>query len=187
MIEIRPIGFECVLEIVPARHGDARGFFSETWNRQTLAKAGIDFDFVQDNHSLSVDAGTLRGLHFQSPPRAQAKLIRVVRGAIFDVVVDIRKGSPHFGKWASVEVSAEKWNQVLVPEGFAHGFVTLERNTEVIYKVTDIYSPEHDRAIRYDDPQIAVDWPTALAPFKVSAKDAAAPMLADIDTGFQIP
>ena len=187
MIDIRPLGLDGVFEIVPRKHSDARGFFSETWSRRALGEAGIDLDFVQDNHSLSAAVGTLRGLHFQTPPHAQNKLVRVVQGAIFDVFVDIRKGSPNFGRWGGVEVSREKWNQVLVPKGFAHGFVTLKPDTEVVYKVTDFYYPDHDRAIRFNDPMIGVEWPARLAPFQLSAKDSAAPLLADVDTGFFYP
>lgn len=181
MSDIRPTGLEGVLEIVPARFGDARGFFSETYNAARLAEAGVDLVFVQDNHSLSGRRGVLRGLHYQLPPRAQDKLVRVVRGAIFDVAVDIRRGSPTFSRWIGVELSAEKWNQLLVPKGFAHGFVTLTENTEVVYKVTDYYSPEHDRSIRYDDPDIAIDWPIASADLQLSEKDLAARYLAEAD------
>jgi len=184
MIDIRPTALDGVLESVPARHEDSRGIFSGTWNRRILADRGLDLEFVQDNHSVSLEAGTLRGLHFQCPPRAQTKLVRVIRGAIFDVVVDIRKGSPRFGKWIGVELSAAKWNQLLIPAGFAHGLVTLEPGTEVLYKVTDYYSPEHDRAIRYDDPDIGIEWPSQLAPFILSEKDRLAPRLSEIETGF---
>lgn len=177
MSEIRPTSLDGVLEIVPVRFGDARGFFSETYNASRLAKAGIDLAFVQDNHSLSARRGVLRGLHYQLPPHAQDKLVRVVRGAIFDVAVDIRKGSPTFAKWVGVELSAEKWNQLLVPKGFAHGFVTLTENTEVVYKVTDYYSPEQDRSIRYDDPDIAINWPVTDGELQLSDKDMAAPRL----------
>lgn len=181
MSEIRPTKLDGVLEIVPARFGDERGFFSETYNAARLAESGIDLTFVQDNHSLSARLGVLRGLHYQLPPRAQDKLVRVVRGAIFDVAVDIRKGSPTFSQWVGVELSAEKWNQLLVPKGFAHGFVTLTENTEVVYKVTDYYSPEHDRSIRYDDPDIAIDWPIAAGDLQLSDKDRAAARLVEAD------
>lgn len=181
MSDIRVSALDGVFEIVPARFGDARGFFSETYNAARLAQSGIDLTFVQDNHSLSARRGVLRGLHYQLPPRAQDKLVRVVRGAIFDVAVDIRKGSPTFAQWVGVELSAEKWNQLLVPKGFAHGFVTLTENTEVVYKVTDYYSPEHDRSIRYDDPDIAIDWPIASGDLQLSDKDLAASRLADAD------
>lgn len=180
MSEIRPTRLDGVLEIVPDRFGDARGFFSETYNAARLASSGIDLTFVQDNHSLSARRGVLRGLHYQLPPRAQDKLVRVVRGAIFDVAVDIRRGSPTFAQWVGVELSAEKWNQLLVPKGFAHGFVTLTENTEVAYKVTDYYSPEHDRSIRYDDPQIAINWPLT-SDLQLSDKDINAGSLAEAD------
>lgn len=182
MVEVRPLGLDGVLEIVPRKFGDERGFFSETYNARSLAEAGIDLSFVQDNHSYSAAPGVLRGLHYQLPPRAQAKLVRVVRGRIFDVAVDIRKGSSSFGKWIGLEVSAQKWNQILIPAGFAHGFVTLEPDTEVAYKVTEYYSPDHDRAIRFDDPQIGIDWPIGPSKLQLSAKDAAAPLLADAET-----
>lgn len=181
MSEIHPTRLEGVLEIVPARFGDTRGFFSETYNATRLAEAGIDLIFVQDNHSLSARRGVLRGLHYQLPPRAQDKLVRVVRGAIFDVAVDIRRGSPTFAQWVGVELSAEKWNQLLVPKGFAHGFVTLTENTEVVYKVTDYYSPEHDRSIRYNDPDIAIDWPIAAGDLQLSDRDRAAVRLTEVD------
>jgi dTDP-4-dehydrorhamnose 3,5-epimerase len=181
MSEIRPTRLDGVLEIVPARFGDARGFFSETYNAARLASSGIDLTFVQDNHSLSARCGVLRGLHYQLPPRAQDKLVRVIRGAIFDVAVDIRRGSPTFAQWVGVELSADKWNQLLVPKGFAHGFVTLTENTEVVYKVTDYYSPEHDRSIRYDDPDIVIDWPIAAGDLQLSDKDLAAARLAEAD------
>jgi dTDP-4-dehydrorhamnose 3,5-epimerase len=184
MVSIRQLGLEGVLEIVPSKHGDSRGFFSETWNESVLSKAGIELEFVQDNHSLSAAAGTLRGLHFQTPPRAQGKLVRVLQGAIFDVVVDIRKDSPSFGHWEGIEVSREKWNQILVPVGYAHGFVTLEPETEVIYKVTDFYSAENDRVIRFDDPAIGISWPAEFAPYHLSPKDKAAPPLSAVDTSF---
>ncbi len=181
MVEVRPLGLDGVLEILPKKFGDSRGFFSETYNREALAREGVDLTFVQDNHSHSAAAGVLRGLHYQLPPMAQAKLVRVVRGRIFDVAVDIRRGSPTFGKWTSCVVSAEGWNQVLVPAGFAHGFLTLEPDTEVIYKVTAGYSPAHDRGIRYDDPQIGIVWPTEGLTVTLSDKDTKAPLLAAAD------
>lgn len=180
-LEIRRLEIEGVLEIRPRKFGDARGFFSETWNAQAFADAGIALDFVQDNHSYSAPRGVLRGLHYQLPPFAQDKLVRVIRGAIFDVAVDIRKGSPTFGQWCAVRLSAADWNQLLVPKGFAHGFVTLEPETEVIYKVTNPYSPAHDRSIRYDDPQIGIIWPMAASQFQLSDKDRTAPRLAQAD------
>ena len=184
MVEVRPLALAGLLEILPARFGDDRGFFSEVWSAEKMAAAGVDMDFVQDNHSYSAERGVLRGLHFQVPPAGQAKLVRVSRGAIFDVAVDIRQDSPTYGKWAGLIVSAEKWNQILVPVGFAHGFVTLEDNSEVQYKVSAPYRADLDRAIRFDDPAIAIEWPLVASAMKLSAKDAEAPMLADVDTGF---
>ncbi|WP_347263820.1 dTDP-4-dehydrorhamnose 3,5-epimerase [Nitrobacter sp.] len=181
MVEIRRLALDGVLEIRPSKFGDARGFFSETYNRQRLVAAGVELDFVQDNHSFSAAQGTLRGLHYQLPPRAQDKLIRVVKGRIFDVAVDIRKGSPTFACWIGLEISAQAWNQFLVPVGFAHGFVTLEPDTEVIYKVTDNYSPDHERSIRFDDPRIGIEWPVEASRILLSAKDEVAPLLANAD------
>ncbi len=179
MVEVKELELAGVYEITPQRFGDDRGFFSETYSAPGLVAAGIDLIFVQDNHSLSRAAGVLRGLHYQLPPFAQDKLVRVVHGAIFDVAVDIRKNSPTFGKWLGLEVSAEKWNQILVPRGFAHGFVTLIPDTEVVYKVTERYAPEHDRSIRFDDPAIGIDWPVSAAGITLSDKDRGAPLLAD--------
>ncbi|CCV04113.1 dTDP-4-deoxyrhamnose-3,5-epimerase [Mesorhizobium metallidurans STM 2683] len=178
MLEIRPLGLDGVLEIVPKRFGDARGFFVETYNEERFSEAGIDLRFVQDNHSYSAATGILRGLHYQLPPRTQGKLLRVVRGRILDVAVDIRRSSKTFGKWVALEISAEKGNQILVPKGFAHGFVTLVPDTEVLYKVTDTYSPEHDRSIRFDDPAIGIKWPSLSGGFQLSDKDLNAPALA---------
>ncbi len=184
-MQVRKLGLAGVVEILPDRFDDERGFLSETWNAVRFAEAGIDIAWVQDNHSLSAAPFVLRGLHYQMPPFAQAKLVRVVRGAIFDVAVDIRHGSPDFGKWAGLEVSRERWNQILVPEGFAHGFLTLTPDTEVVYKTSAVYSPEHDRVLRYDDPDIGIAWPLGGEVPVLSKKDAAAPRLADVDTGFR--
>jgi dTDP-4-dehydrorhamnose 3,5-epimerase len=184
MVEIRPLRLDGALEIRPRKFGDDRGFFSETWSQKSLAEAGVELNFVQDNHSFSAARGVLRGMHYQLPPSAQEKLVRVSRGAIYDVLVDIRRGSPTFGQWEGVIVSVELWNQILVPKGFAHGFVTLEPNTEVQYKVTAFYDAESDRGIAYDDPAIGIEWPVDPAEIQLSAKDKAAPRLADIDTGF---
>ena len=180
-MEVRPLGLDGVFEIIPRKFGDDRGFFSETYKVSALAEAGIDLSFVQENHSFSAAKSVVRGLHYQLPPFAQDKLVRVVRGAILDVAVDIRKSSPTFGKWVALEVSAEKWNQFLVPKGFAHGFVTLVENTEVIYKVTNYYSPEHDRSIRFDDPAIGIEWPLPTSSVQLSDKDQKAPLLADAE------
>lgn len=178
---VRPLELEGLLEIRPRKLGDDRGFFSETYNAKSFAEAGIDLTFVQDNHSFSASKGVVRGLHYQLPSFAQDKLVRVTRGVILDVAVDIRKSSPTFGKWVALEVSAEKWNQILVPKGFAHGFMTLVENTEVIYKVTNYYSPEHDRSLRFDDPAIGIDWPIVSSGVQLSDKDSKAPLLADAE------
>ena len=183
MIEVRDLGLG-VREIRPRRFADERGFFSEVWNAETWSEAGLELRFVQDNHSLSRAKGVLRGLHFQAPPFAQEKLVRVTRGSVFDVAVDIRRDSPTCGQWVSAVLSAEAWNQVLVPAGFAHGFLTLEPETEVQYKVTAPHSAEHDRAIRWNDPAIGIPWPLPEAELTLSAKDRAAPLLADAETGF---
>ena len=174
-----------LLLIQPRRFSDSRGYFSETWNRRTLTDHGIDLDFVQDNHSLSHAAGTIRGLHYQSPPHAQAKLVRCGRGSLLDVAVDIRRGSPAYGNWFSAELSAKNGTQVLIPEGFLHGFVTLERDTEIVYKCTDYYAPECDGAIRFDDPDIGIDWGIDPNLAILSDKDAAAPLLRDIESPFK--
>ncbi|MBX3581230.1 MAG: dTDP-4-dehydrorhamnose 3,5-epimerase [Rhizobiaceae bacterium] len=179
MLEVRQLALEGVYEITPDRFGDHRGFFSETYNASRLAEHGLDLTFVQDNQSLSRAAGVLRGLHYQLPPFAQDKLVRVIRGAILDVAVDIRRSSPTFGKWLALEVSAERWNQILVPKGYAHGFVTLLPDTEVVYKVSDRYAPDHERSIRYDDPVIGIDWRVDTQTLVLSEKDARAPLLAD--------
>lgn len=170
-----------VLILTPQRFGDARGFFSESWNRQRMADHGIMLEFVQDNHSLSATPGTIRGLHFQSPPHAQDKLVRCGRGALFDVAVDIRKGSPTYGQWVGVELSAENGKQLLVPKGFLHGFVTKAPDTEICYKCTDYYAPECDGAVRWDS--CGIDWGFDGTPV-LSDKDAAAPALADFESPF---
>ena len=185
MIEVAETKLPGVVEIVPKRFEDERGFFSETFNAKSLGEHGINIDIVQDNHSLSRTVGVLRGLHYQLPPFAQAKLVRVIRGRIFDVAVDIRKGSPNYAKWVGVELSADKWNQLLVPAGFAHGFVSLEPDTEIVYKVSDFYSREHDRSVRYDDPAIGIEWPIDVSDAIISEKDKNAPLLADADNTFQ--
>lgn len=172
-----------VLILTPRRFGDARGWFMESWNARRMAEAGLDLPWVQDNHSFSAAKGTLRGLHFQSPPRAQDKLVRCTRGAILDVAVDIRDGSPTYGKWVAVELSADNGRQLFVPKGFLHGFVTLMDDTEVQYKCTDLYAPENDGAVRWDDPALGIDWGVT-APV-LSDKDARAPLLADIGTPFR--
>lgn len=167
----------------PKRFGDHRGFFAETYSQRAYATLGVDADFVQDNHSLSAAVGTVRGLHFQAPPHAQAKLVRCGRGAIFDVAVDIRRGSPTYGRWAGYTLSAENGAQLYIPAGFAHGFATLEPNSEIVYKCSDYYAPETEGSLRWDDPDIGIDWPITSAPV-LSEKDAAAPLLADFDSPF---
>ncbi|MCZ4368494.1 dTDP-4-dehydrorhamnose 3,5-epimerase [Sulfitobacter dubius] len=173
-----------VLILTPARHGDARGFFSESWNAKTLADAGLDYHFVQDNHSLSEAPNTLRGLHFQTPPHAQAKLVRCGRGALFDVAVDIRHGSPSFGQWVGVDLSFKNGRQLLIPAGFLHGFITREPMTEIIYKCTDTYAPDCDAAVRWDDPAIGIDWGLQGQAPILSEKDANAPLLSEIAPHF---
>ncbi len=180
-----PTPLHGVYVITPDRFGDARGFFSESYSARAMARAGFDLTFVQDNHSLSARAGTVRGLHFQAPPHAQAKLVRCGRGALFDVAVDIRKGSPTYGDWTSEILSAENGKQLLIPAGFLHGFMTLEDDTEIIYKCTDYYAPETEGAVRYDDPQIAVRWPEIDSSPILSGKDAAAPAFAQLSSPFK--
>lgn len=169
--------------LTPKRHGDARGFFCESWNARVMADAGLDVVFVQDNHSMSAQAGTLRGLHFQAPPHAQGKLVRCGRGVLYDVVVDIRVGSPTYGQWIGVELSFENGKQLMVPAGFLHGFITREADTEIVYKCTDYYDQKADGAVRWDDPAIGIDWGLTGAPL-LSDKDAKAPLLAEIDPVF---
>lgn len=172
------------LLITPKKFCDDRGFFSETYNKKLLAEAGFEKEFVQDNQSLSVEKGVIRGLHFQTPPHAQDKLVRVTRGAIFDVAVDIRKGSPTFGQHVAVELSADNWKQLFVPAGFAHAFCTLLPNTEVVYKVTDYYAPECDKGLAFDDPDLAIDWPVAIGDAILSDKDKVHPKLSQLPEYF---
>ena len=169
--------------IDPAVHGDHRGFFMESYNSNHFADNGIPNVFIQDNHSLSAEAGVLRGLHYQINPKAQAKLLRVVSGAIYDVVVDIRQGSPTIGQWEGFILSSSNKRQLFVPQGFAHGFCTLVPNTEVLYKVDEFYSPEHDRGIAWNDPVLGIDWP--LVDPTLSEKDSKHPVLADAEINFQ--
>jgi len=172
-----------LLVLEPARFGDERGFFCESWNRKTLSAHGIDIDFVQDNHSFSAAANTVRGLHFQSPPHAQAKLVRCGRGAMFDVAVDIRRGSPTFGKWFGIELSFDNGLQLLMPGGFLHGFATRQPDTEIIYKCSDYYAPDCDGAVRFDDPAISIDWGLS-GDAIISEKDKSAPVLTALDNPF---
>jgi dTDP-4-dehydrorhamnose 3,5-epimerase len=167
-----------VIEIVPDRHGDARGYFSETWSRRAHFELGIAEDWVQDNQSFSAEKFVLRGLHYQQEPHAQDKLVRVLRGAIFDVAVDLRHRTGTYGRWVSCSLTSARGNQLFIPKGFAHGFLTLESGTEVFYKVSAYYSPAHERVIRYDDPSLAIAWPLAGEEPLLSSRDRAAPLLA---------
>jgi dTDP-4-dehydrorhamnose 3,5-epimerase len=178
-MEIRQLDLPGVVEITPQKFGDARGFFSETFSKKRFADAGLVTEWVQDNQSFSAEKFVLRGLHFQVAPFAQDKLVRVLKGSIFDVAVDIRKNSPNFGHWVSCMLSANAWNQLLIPKGYAHGFLTLEPEAEVFYKVSAPYAPECDRAIRWDDPSIAVAWPLDGAQPILSGKDQKAPLLSE--------
>lgn len=179
-MQIDSLAIPDVKLITPKKFGDHRGFFSETYSRRAFEQAGLNLTFVQDNHSLSAQVGTVRGLHFQKPPVAQTKLVRVTRGAILDVAVDIRKSSPTFGQHVSAVLSAENWQQLLVPIGFAHGFITLEPDTEVLYKVDAFYSPESDAGILWNDPALGIDWqvPPGVTPV-LSDKDQALPRFTD--------
>ena len=172
-----------LLVITPARFGDDRGFFSESYSKTRMAEHGVETEFVQDNHSLSARVGTVRGLHFQSPPHAQAKLVRCGRGVLFDVAVDVRKGSPTFGQWFGVELSFENGKQLLVPVGFLHGFSTRAPDTEIIYKCSDFYAPDCDGAVRFDDADIGIDWGLTGEAI-LSGKDEQAQSFADFDSPF---
>lgn len=173
-----------VVVITPTRFGDHRGFFSESYSAKALAELAITTEFVQDNHSLSTSQGTLRGIHFQAPPHAQDKLVRCGRGALYDVAVDIRLGSPTYGQWFGIELSFKNGKQMLVPAGFAHGFVTLAPETEIIYKCSDYYAPETEGAVAWDDPQVGIDWRLGDMTPVLSDKDANAPSLADLNSPF---
>jgi len=183
-MKITPQSIPDVLLIEPKQFGDDRGFFSEVWKRSALATQRFTVDFVQDNHSLSREVGVLRGLHFQRPPTAQGKLVRVVRGRILDVAVDIRQDSPTYGQHVACELSAENWQQLWVPRGFAHGFLTLEPDTEVLYKVDAEYDPATDGGIAWDDPALGVDWPLPAAGPVLSEKDRKALRLSEIPPPF---
>lgn len=179
-----PTEIKDVQVIDPPRFSDDRGWFSETWNQNKMDTVADGLRFVQDNHSFSAPAGTVRGLHYQSPPSAQDKLVRVIKGSVTDVAVDIRKGSPTYGQWVSKFLSAENGLQLLVPKGFLHGFVTLEPNTEVLYKCTDFYAPDCDGSIKFDDPDLAIDWGMDTTHAVLSDKDKSAPAFADFESPF---
>lgn len=184
MLHIEDAEIPDIKIVTVKKFGDRRGFFSEVYARRAFAEAGIDLDFVQDNHVFSAERGTLRGLHFQSPPFAQQKLLRVTRGRVLDVAVDLRRSSPTFGRHVAIELSAENWRQVLVPIGFAHGYVTLEPDTELLYKVTDYYAPDHDRGLAWDDPALGIDWGIDAKQAILSDKDRSNPRLADLPKFF---
>jgi dTDP-4-dehydrorhamnose 3,5-epimerase len=178
-----PLAIPAVVLVRPKKFGDARGYFMETWSAEAFATAGIAAVFVQDNQSLSAARGVVRGLHFQAPPVPQAKLVRVLKGAIFDVAVDLRRGSPSYGRWCAATLTAEAGEQLFVPHGFAHGFCTLEPGTEVAYKVDGPYAPECEGGLAWDDPALAIEWPIAAEEAQLSGRDAALPGFA----GFQSP
>ncbi len=184
MLDIRKMEIDGVLLITPKRFADARGHFAETYNAERFRAAGIADIFVQDNQSRSIAAGTVRGLHYQAPPRAQAKLVRVLKGAVIDIAVDARKFSPTYGRHVRAHLSAENGMQMLIPSGFLHGFATLEPETEVAYKVSDFYSAAHDGAVRWNDPALAIDWGVDPARAVISDKDARAPSFADFASPF---
>jgi len=174
-----------VKEIRPVRHRDPRGFFSEIFREDVLHRNGISIPFVQENHSLSTERGVVRGLHFQLPPMSQAKLVRVAAGSVFDVAVDLRQGSPTYRRHVALVLSAADGNQLFVPEGFAHGFCTLEPNTEIVYKVNRYYSAEHDRGLAWDDPELGIAWPVGAEAALLSDKDRRQPRLADLPVAFR--
>jgi dTDP-4-dehydrorhamnose 3,5-epimerase len=185
MLTVTPTTIEAVKIITPKAFADSRGVFCETYNRQRFFENGIALEFVQDNQSISAAPGTVRGLHFQSAPFAQDKLVRVVRGRIIDVAVDLRRSSPTYGKWVAEELSAQNGKQLLVPIGFAHGFCTLEADTIVAYKVTNYYSPAHDLGIAWNDPDLAIDWPVAADQAVLSDKDLKLPRFASLPSHFE--
>lgn len=184
MLTVTPTKIPAVKIVEPKRFGDSRGYFVETWNKRRFAEHGLDLEFVQDNESLSAQAGTVRGLHFQKHPNAQDKLVRVLRGRVLDVAVDLRKSSPSYGQHVGVELSAENGRQLLVPIGFAHGFCTLEPDTIIAYKVTGFYSGADDLGIAWDDPDLAIPWPIAPAEAALSDKDMRQPKFRDLPSYF---
>lgn len=184
MIKVTETSLPGVLILEPKRFEDSRGFFSEIWNQRTLIRAGIELEFVQDNQSLSLAPCTVRGLHCQKPPTAQAKLVRCGRGRLWDVAVDIRRGSPTFGQWVGVELSAQNGRQLLIPAGFLHGFVTREPNTEILYKCSDYYSASDEMSVRFDDPDLGIDWGIDPKSALLSQKDAEAPLLSQFQSPF---
>jgi dTDP-4-dehydrorhamnose 3,5-epimerase len=184
-MQVERFPIEGLFSLTPARHGDSRGFFSEVYRREILAAEGIEAEFVQENHVYSAKRGVLRGLHFQIPPYAQGKLVRCARGAILDVAVDIRAGSPTFGRHTVQELSATNWKQLWIPPGFAHGYLVLEAPCEVIYKVTQYWTPHSERGVAWDDPTIAIDWGMPQTELTLAEKDRANPRLAELEPVFQ--
>jgi len=182
-VEVAQTGIPGLVVIQPKVFTDNRGFFLETYSRQAFAAAGLDYDFVQDNHARSVRKGVLRGLHFQRPPSAQAKLVWAIRGAVFDVAVDLRRGSPTYGRWYGIELSADNFSRLMIPRGFAHGYVTLTEEAEFMYKVDAPYAPSDDAGIAWNDPDIAVRWPVT-DPI-LSAKDTVQPLLSQMESPFR--
>ncbi len=182
-MKVTPLRLQGASIIEPIVHGDSRGYFMESYNEAIFQQQGINYDFIQDNQSLSAEPGVLRGLHYQLNPKAQTKLLRVLSGAIYDVIVDIRRNSPTFGQWVGVILSEHNHRQILVPNGFAHGFCTLVPNTQVFYKVDEYYSPENDRGILWNDPALGIDWPTS-NPI-LSDKDQRHPLLKDAELNFE--
>jgi len=186
MVKVLPTCIPAVKIIRPAKYSDQRGFFSEIYNKRKLAEAGVELEFVQDNHSLSVSKGVVRGLHYQIPPFAQDKLIRVLRGSVLDVAVDLRRGSPTFRQHVSVHLSADNWTQVFIPRGFAHGYATLEPNTEVFYKVSNYYSPESERGLFWADPELGIPWPVSPVEAIVSERDKRFPLFQELRDLFEL-
>jgi dTDP-4-dehydrorhamnose 3,5-epimerase len=184
-MDVKELELAGVLLLRPRRWSDARGYFVETYNKDTFAKAGIDVTFVQDNQSFSAARGTVRALHFQVPPFAQAKLVRVLRGSVYDVVVDVRTGSPTYGRWISIELDAESGEELFVPRGFAHGFCTREGDTEVGYKVDNPYAPDHDSGIAWNDPTLGIPWPVAPDDAVLSDKDRKLSTFKDLVSPFR--
>ncbi len=184
MFSVTPLAIPDLLEVVPQRHGDDRGWLAETWNRARFSGHGIDADFVQDNLVRTGAAHTFRGLHFQAPPRSQGKLVSVLVGAVLDVAVDLRRGSPHYGRHVALRLSEEAGNALWVPAGFAHGYCSLQADCLVAYKVTDYWSPEHERGLAFDDPALGIDWPAAPAEMSVNGRDRTWPVLAALESPF---
>jgi dTDP-4-dehydrorhamnose 3,5-epimerase len=179
MTKITPLALAEVLHITPKRHGDARGWFAETWSREAMSEAGVDAEFVQDNQAFNAKAGTVRGLHFQQAPHAQAKLVRVLSGAIYDVALDVRPGSATYGQWVGAELTADRGEQLFIPRGFAHGYVTLTNDCELFYKVDGLYAPQTEGGVLWNDPDLAIPWPIAGDPI-LSDKDRLLPRLKDM-------